>query len=63
MLGAAPKITDAWELAKQYKVQDLGERVIKEVSPSPSCWWPAIEFLVFTPPLHVIGASTSGYRK
>ena len=33
MHGAAPKIMDAWELATQYKVQDLRERVIKEVRP------------------------------
>lgn len=63
MLAAPPKIMDAWELAIQYKVQDLGERVIKEVSPSPSCWWPAFGFLVIYITFACIGARTSGYRK
>lgn len=30
----APKIMDVWELATQYKIQDLRERVIQEVRPS-----------------------------
>jgi len=33
MHDAAPNIMDAWELAQQYGVQDLRERVVKEVSP------------------------------
>jgi hypothetical protein len=37
MVDAAPKIMDVWELAEQYKVQDLRERVVKEVSLLPSC--------------------------
>jgi hypothetical protein len=37
MPDATPKIMDAWELAKQYNVQDLRERVVKEVSPLSSC--------------------------
>ncbi len=63
MVDATPKIIDAWELAKQYNVQDLRERVIKEVRSSPSCWRPAIEVLVIYIAYGCIGARTSGYRR
>lgn len=37
MLDATPKVVDVWELAKQYEIWDLRERIIKDVSRLPSC--------------------------
>lgn len=63
MLDATPKIMDAWELAEQYNIRDLRERVVTDVSPCLRASGLQLKSLSIILPIHAIGVCSSRSRE